>query len=86
MSNPSRRSSSLSRGFCVAAHPSTIEEHTRLGDAARAQSINRDTSDDFLQEDTEQKRSHKAKTALNIVFVTSEVSLEKRLRRCGETP
>ncbi|DBB01236.1 hypothetical protein WJX77_011757 [Trebouxia sp. C0004] len=69
-----RRGNSLSKGFCAAAHPSTIEEHTKLGDAARAQSINRDTSDDFLQEETEQKRSHRAKTAFNIVFVTSEVA------------
>ncbi|DBA69675.1 TPA: hypothetical protein ACH3X2_012611 [Trebouxia sp. C0005] len=69
-----RRGNSLSKGFCAAAHPSTIEEHTKLGDAARAQSINRDTSDDFLQEETEHKRSHKAKTAFNIVFVTSEVA------------
>lgn len=69
-----RRGNSLSKGFCAAAHPSTIEEHTKLGDAARAQSINRDTSDDFLQEETEHKRSHRAKTALNIVFVTSEVA------------
>jgi len=67
-----RRGNSLSKGFCAAAHPSTIEEHTKLGDAARAQSINRDTSDDFLQEETE----HRAKTALNIVFVTSEVNLK----------
>ncbi|KAA6428602.1 MAG: soluble starch synthase [Trebouxia sp. A1-2] len=71
-----RRGNSLSKGFCAAAHPSTIEEHTKLGDAARAQSINRDTSDDFLQEETEHKRSHKAKTAFNIVFVTSEVSAD----------
>ena len=71
-----RRGNSLSKGFCAAAHPSTIEEHTKLGDAARAQSIHRDTSDDFLQEETEHKRSHRAKIAFNIVFVTSEVNLK----------
>ncbi len=75
VSNPTKRTSSLSKGFCVAAHPSTAEEHARLGDAARAQSLNKDTSNEFLQEETEQKRSHRAKTAFNIVFVTSEVTL-----------
>ena len=60
--------------FYVAAHPSTTEEHTKRSDAARAESLNRDTSDDYLQDETEQNRSRKAKTAFNIVFVTSEVS------------
>lgn len=57
----------------VAAHPSTTEEHTKRGDEARAESLNRDTSDDYLQEEIESNRSRKAKTAFNIVFVTSEV-------------
>lgn len=59
--------------FYVAAHPSTTEEHTKRSDEARAGSLNRDTSDDYLQEETEQNRSRKAKSAFNIVFVTSEV-------------
>ena len=63
----------IADGFYVTAHPSTTEEHTKRSDAARAESLIRDTSDDYLQEETEQNRSRKAKTAFNIVFVTSEV-------------
>ena len=72
--NSNRRSKGDASGLCRAAQPSTAEEHARLGDEARAQSANRDTSDEFLQGETEQRRSPRARTAFNIVFVTSEAS------------
>ena len=71
----SRRSSSLSKSVCAAAHPSTAEEHARAGQEAQAESHNRITTDEYLQEETEQKRTSRARTAFNIVFVTSEVSI-----------
>ena len=77
------RSRNLASRLSLAAHPSTAEEHAKLGDEARAQSANRDTSDEFLQGETEQRRSPKARNAFNIVFVTSEVS---RLFKCAACP
>lgn len=68
-----RHSSSLSKSVCVGAHPSTAEEHARAGQEAQAESHNRNTTDEYLQEGTEQKRTSRARTAFNIVFVTSEV-------------
>ena len=68
-----RRSTSVSKPVSVAAHPSTAEEHTRAGHEAQAESHNRNTTDEYLQEETEQKRTSRARTAFNIVFVTSEV-------------
>lgn len=67
------RSSSLSQSVRASAHPSTAEEHARAGQEAQAESQNRNTTDEYLQEETEQKRTSKARTAFNIVFVTSEV-------------
>lgn len=69
-----KRTSNVSKPLRVTAHPSTAEEHARAGEEARAESLNRNTTDEFLQEETEQKRTRKARTAFNIVFVTSEVS------------
>lgn len=50
-----------------------MQEHARAGQEAQAESHNRNTTDEYLQEETEQKRTSKARTAFNIVFVTSEV-------------
>ena len=71
-----KHSSSRSKPARAAAHPSTAEEHARAGQEAQAESQNRNTSDEYLQEETEQKRTSRARTAFNIVFVTSEVSLQ----------
>lgn len=76
----SKHSSSRSKPARAGAHPSTAEEHARAGQEAQAESHNRNTSDEYLQDETEQKRTSRARTAFNIVFVTSEVSLPAALR------